>query len=214
MTTRLGVIYAHADLDAHIAAPDVADVPAGGLVNVGGEAAVGGGKRQVAVHDAVPEHGAVLLELEGRVRVVFHAVGFLVPFRLEGQGQSQYLAVDRHAGGPGLGDHVRPVACGYVDEIHAHAGALGQPHHVAEGQVLDGLGVDQVDVVPVPQAALLGHQVVIHHQLVVFAVNGQHAAVAVHLIHQVAEAASVDAADGREAGALGSRRPDVGGEIS
>ena len=212
MTTALAIVDAHANLDTHVAATNVPDVGAGYFIQVGSEAAVSCGEGQIALHYAVPERSPVLIELQGRVGVIFHPVGFLVLFRLEGEGQSQNLAVHRHTGGTGLGNDVHAVGGGNVHEVHADPGALGQPNHVPEGEVFDGLGVDEVDVVPVPEAALLGQQIVVHHQFVVFAVDGQHPAVAVDLVHQVAQPAGINPAQGSQAGSLRIGRADVGGE--
>ena len=41
-------------------------------------------------------------------------------------------------------------------EIHAGAGALRQPHHAAKRKVFHRLGMDQMDVVPIPVTSLLG----------------------------------------------------------
>ena len=72
-----------------------------------------------------------------------------------------------------------------MDEIHAGAGAFGHACDVPECQVFHGFRVNQVGVIPVPVVTLLGHEVVVHHEFIVFAVDGQHTSVALYLLHQI-----------------------------
>ena len=181
----LGVVDPHAYLDADVAAANVHNVAARYLVQVSGEAAVGGGERQVRPHETVPKAHPVFFVLQRGIGVILHPVRFSVPVAIEGEGQCQYLAVHRHTPAAGLGYYVKPVLGRYVDEVHPCAGPFRQTHHGAKRQVLHRLGVDEVYVVPVPMAPLLGQQVVVHHQLVVLSVHRQHAVVFGDLLHHL-----------------------------
>src|SRR2546427_11478743 len=89
----------------------------------------------------------------------------------EGQRQRQHLAVDRQSAATGLRDGVQAFAGRDVHEGGAGSRPRCQSHPVLEGELFDELRVDEMDVVPVPLASLLGQQVVVHHQLIVLAVD-------------------------------------------
>src|SRR5207244_9081836 len=74
------------------------------------------------------------------------------------------------------------------------------------------LGVDEMDVVPVPLSALLRQEVVVHDQLIVLAVYCQHSAVPRDLLHEVLEAPGVDFGDRGQARLSPFGRSDVGRE--
>ena len=99
-----------------------------------------------------------------------------------------------------------------MDEVHAGPGAFGHAGDVPEGQVFHRLGVNQIGVVPVPLAPLLGHKVVVHNQLIVLAVDRQHTTVAGHLLHQVVEPASLQTSARGEGAAFVAGGTDVGSE--
>ena len=111
--------------------------------------------------------------------MVLHAVGFAVLPGIEGQGQREYLPVHGLAPAAGGGHGVDAISPGDVDEVHAGVVLLRDANHVAEGHVLHLLGVDQVGVPPVPHAPLMGQQVVVHHDFIVFGVDGEYAIVSV-----------------------------------
>ena len=154
----------------------------------------------------------VVLILQRRVSVVLHAVFFFVPVAVERQGQGQHLAVHRHTLAAGLRYDVQSILGGDVDEVHTRAGSFRQPDHAAKGQILHRLGVNQMDVVPVPVAALLGQQVVVHDQLIVLTVNRQNAVVPGDLLHDVLQPARVNLADGGQGVDPTFRRPNIGRE--
>ena len=79
-----------------------------------------------------------------------------------------------------------------MDEIHAGAGALRQANHAAKRQVFHRLGMDQMDVVPIPVTSLLGQKIVVHDQLVVLAVDRQDTVMLGDLRHHVMQAAGVE----------------------
>ena len=144
--------------------------------------------------------------------MVLHAVVFPVASGLEGKGQGENLSVNWLPIAAGFGDHVNSVLGRHMDEIHASAGAFGHAGNVPKSQVFNCLGVNQVGVVPVPLIPLLSHEVVVHHQLVVFTVDCEHAAMAGHLLHQVIEPAGFQASTWGQCAALVAGGTDIGGE--
>ena len=103
--------------------------------------------------------------------MVLHPVGLFVAVAGEGQRQRQHLAVDWQSPAAGLRDGIQAFAGRDVHEVGTCSRARRQSHHLLEGQLFHQLGVDEMDVVPIPLASLLGQEVVVHDQFIVLAVD-------------------------------------------
>ena len=191
----------------------VHDIAPRQLVQKGGEAAVSGREREITPQQAIPQIPVILLALQGGVGVVLHPIGLTVAVGGEGEGQGQHLAIDRQPRLRASAMASRPSLGGDVHEVGAGTGARCASRTTCwKGQFFDQLGVDEMDVVPVPLASLLGQQVVVHDQLIVLAVDRQHPTVAGDLPHEILQAPGVDLADRRQARLSPFWRPDVGGK--
>ena len=209
---RLRVVHAHSYLNADVAAANVLHIPAGGFVQIGGKAAVGGGKGQVAPQQPGPQVAAVLRVLQRRVGMILHPVRFPVLPGVERQGQGQHFAINRLPPAAGGRHRVHPVAGGDMNEVHPRSVLPGDADGVAKRQILHLLGMHQVDIVPVPNAPLLRQQVVVHHNFVILGVHRQDAVIARQLRRQVGQPPVVNAPDGRQRQRRIRRRAYVGGK--
>src|SRR5207245_9330057 len=91
-------------------------------------------------------------------------------------------------------------------------GSRRSSNHPPAGHLSYQLRGKEMDVVPVPLSSLLGQEVVVHAQLIVLAVDRQHASVPRNLSHEVLEAPGVDLADRGQARLAPFGRPDVSRE--
>ena len=104
----------------------------------------------------------------------------------------QGFAVNGQLGGPGLGDGSHALLGGGVDEVDTRFGALRQPHHLPEGNVLGNVVVGQVQVGPVIAAFSL--QLVLHegYDVVLFSVHRHYAAVFANLLENLPQVSHGD----------------------
>ena len=99
------------------------------------------------------------------------------------------LAIDGQLGCAGLSDGVYAFLCSGVYEVDPRLGALGQPGHLAEGNVFGNVVVGQVQVGAV--VAALPFQLVLHvgDDVVLFGVHRHYAAVLPHLLEYLPKVA-------------------------
>ena len=145
-----------------------------------GRILVRGRGAQASVEQPVHQSISVVGEFQRRIGMNRHAVRLLIIFTGEVQIVMQGLTVYGLSGLACFGNGAHAFLGRSMDEIHPGAGVLGQTNDRTKSQVFGQIVVDEMHIIGLVASLALKLLKHIIHDLVLFRVDGHHAAVFGH----------------------------------